>query len=195
MENTVKFDPGIGELVVDLYDFTNYFYSQLAMLKSKYQKNTFFYSNAFKLKKYIKNNICFYTGCLLWAYYIKNENTNTPKEIEGNVFYNLTEEELKNYDYLSQVKFLGEFFNKFEKDVLIYTGKKYQIPAEWRQVLNLYTEFLSLNKGFVKTKMTSDIELPELLTNLKFDFDINALISRAISEKNLEILSDINFLS
>ena len=195
MENTVKFDPGIGNLVIDLYDFANYFYSQLAMLKSKYQKNTFFYSNAFKIKKYIKNNICFYTGCLLWAYYIKKENSLTPKEIEGNVFYNLSEEELRDYDYLNQVKFLGDFFDKFEKDVLIYTGKKYQIPQEWRQILNLYTEFLSLNKGFVSTKMTSDIELPELLTNLKFDFDINELISRVISGKNLEILGDINFLS
>lgn len=195
MENKVKFDPGIGEFVIDLYDFANYIYSQLSTLKSKYQKNTFFYSNAFKIKKYIKNNICFYTGCLLWAYYIKNENENNPKEIDGNVFYNLSEEQLKEYDCLAQVKFLNVFFDKFEKDVLLYTGKKYLIPEEWRTILNLYTEFLIKNNGFIKTKYTSDIQLPDLLTKQKPDCDIKELISKAISEKNLEIFSVVNFLS
>ena len=144
-DNSVKFDPGIGALVFDLFDFTQYFYSQLLHISSKYEQNTFFFSNSLKIKKYIKNNIAFYFGCLLWAYYIHKENIDEPKEIENNVFLNLTDEELEEYDYLSQVTFLKEFFVQFEKDVLRYTKKKYEIPSKWKEILELYSEFLTLN--------------------------------------------------
>lgn len=191
----VKFDPGIGALVFDLFDFAQYFYSQLLQIRSKYEQNTFFFSNSIKIKKYIKNNISFYLGCLLWAYYIHNENINAPKEIEDNVFLNLTKEEIEEYDYLSQVTFLKEFFTQFEKDIFKFTKKKYEIPSNWKLILELYSEFLTLNEGFVNTKTTNDIKLPEKFQALNINIDINECIQNAIKENNLDILLELDILS
>lgn len=193
--NSVKFDPGIGNLVIDLFDFAQYFYSQLLQIRSKYEQNTFFYSNSLKIKKYMKNNISFYWGCLLWAYYIHNENINSPKEIEDNVFLNLTEEQLAEYDYLNQVKFLEEFFVQFEKDVFKYTKKKYEIPSKWKKILLLYSEFLTLNEGFINTKTTADLKLPREIQDLNVDIDINSTIKNAINNNNLDLLLEIDILS
>lgn len=194
-DNSVKFDTGIGSLVFDLFDFAQYFYSQLLQIRSKYEQNTFFFSNSIKIKKYIKNNISFYLGCLLWAYYIHNENIKSPKEIENNVFLNLSNEEIEEYDYLSQVTFLKEFFNQFEKDVLRYTKKKYEIPYRWKEILNLYSEFLTLNKGFINTKTTADIKLPDKIQNLNINININEYIQKAINENNLDLLLELDILS
>lgn len=195
MSNSVKFDTGIGDLVVDLFDFAQYFYSQLSQIRSKYEQNTFFYSNSLKIKKYMKNNIAFYFGCLLWAYYLNKNNENSPKDIEDNVFLNLTEEQLEQYDYLSQVTFLQEFFVQFEKDVFRFTKKKYEIPTLWKKIVNLYAEFLTLNEGFVNTKTTADIKLPKEINSLNIDFDINSYIQKAINNKNLDMLLELDILS
>ena len=147
-----------------------------------------------KIEKYIKNNIAFYLGCLMWAYYIFNENINTPKELEGNYFLHLTPQELENYDYLIQVNFMENYFENFERDTQYYCGKSFIIPEKWKQTVNLYSEFLKLNEGFVKTKMTSDIKLPEMLKNMKTELDIPELINKVIQEKELETLLEADFL-
>ena len=79
MQNTVLFDPGIGNLVVDFNEFVNSVYSQLMSLKGIPQKRLRFRQYATKIEKYMKNNISFYLGCLLWAYYINTENQKAPK--------------------------------------------------------------------------------------------------------------------
>lgn len=193
-EEKVKFDPGIGELVLDLNDFVNNVYSQLMSFRTIHQKRARFRLYASKIQKYMKNNIAFYLGCLLWAYFIYKTNINSPKEIEGNIFLNLPEDEKEKYDYMMQVNFIENYIECFERDSLYYTGKKIEIPRIWKNILKLYKEFLQLNKGFVDTKTTSDIKLPEKINDASINFDINSLIKKAIEEKDLEILMNIDNL-
>ncbi len=191
MQNSVKFDPGIGELVFDLNDFVNNVYSQLMSFKTIHQKRARFKMYSAKIEQYMKNNISFYAGCLLWVYFIYNSNIDSPKNIEGNIFLNLSEEQKNDYDYMMQVNFLENYFDSFERDMLYYTGKNFTIPLKWKNILSMYSEFLELNKGFTNTKMTSDLKLPEKLRNIKFSCNINNLIKQVISKKDLELLSDV----
>ncbi|MBQ4122943.1 hypothetical protein IJD44_04375 [bacterium] len=195
MTDTVKFDPGMGEFVVDFNEFINNLYSQMMSFRTIHQKRARFKLYSSKINRYIKNNLSFYLGCLLWAYYLANENKNNPKQIVGNVFSSLTEEQINDYDYLIQVNFLENYLENYERDVLYYCGQKFQIPEIWKNILSLYTEFLELNKGFTKTKTTEDIRLPEKLQNIKFDFDIKEKIEEAINKKDLEILLNIDNLT
>lgn len=195
MTDTVKFDPGMGEFVVDFNEFINNLYSQMMSFRTIHQKRARFKLYSSKINRYIKNNLSFYLGCLLWAYYLANENKNNPKQIVGNVFSSLTEEQINDYDYLIQVNFLENYLENYERDVLYYCGQKFQIPEIWKNILSLYTEFLELNKGFIKTKTTEDIRLPEKLQNIKFDFDIKEKIEEAINKKDLEILLNIDNLT
>lgn len=194
MSQTVKFDPGIGDLVVNFNEFVNDVYSQLMSLRTIHQKRARFKLYTNKIEKNMKNNISFYYGCLLWAYYIVNSNSNAPKDIVGNVFLNMSDEDKENYDFLIQVNFLENYFDSFERDFLYYTGKKYAVPQLWKTILELYSEFLTLNEGFVNTKTTADIKLPKLLKNIKFNEDISVLVEKAIAEKNLESLLNIQLL-
>ncbi|HIS87879.1 TPA: hypothetical protein IAA87_00430 [Candidatus Avigastranaerophilus faecigallinarum] len=191
MSDKVKFDPGIGYFVVDFNNFINDVYSQLMSFRTIHQKRARFklYSN--KIITNIKNNIAFYLGCLLWAYYIKKVNADNPKEIEGNVFLNMTEEEKNNYDYMIQVNFMENYFDSYERDFLYYTGQETKIPEIWKQILSLYIEFLEKNKGFINTRTTADIILPDSLKNKEISEDINTIIKEAIEKKDLNLLLNI----
>ena len=195
MSKTVKFDPGMGELVVNFNEFVNEVYSQLMAFRTIHQKRARFKLYTAKIERYMKNNIAFYLGCLLWAYYIVNENSKAPKEIVGNSFLNMPEEQRTDYDYLIQVNFMENYFEGFERDVLYYTGKKYEVPQSWKTILELYSEFLTLNDGFVNTKTTADIKLPEKLKKINIKEDISKLIDVAISKKSLETLLDAEILA
>lgn len=190
MNNTVEFDPGIGNFVINFNEYINDIYSNLYFLKTIHQKKAKFKLIYKQIENAINNNICFYEGCMLWAHLITAKNKDNPKEIKGNVFLNLPKEELENYDYLIQVNFLESFFNSFEKDMLYYLGIKYEIPQEQKEILKIYKEFLTLNKGFINTKTTADIVLPEKIRNLKPDFDVEKLIFSAIEKENLLILGE-----
>lgn len=191
MTDSVKFDPGIGDLVIDFNNYINDVYSGLMNLKTIHQKRARFKIYASKIESYIKNNIAFYLGCLLWAYYIHNTNLSEPKNIDGNAFLYLTEEQKNDYDFMIQVNFLDNYFDSYERDCLYYTGKKYIIPEEWKQILSLYSEFLEKNNGFINTKTTADIILPEKLKEKNIDADINKLINEAIDKKDLTLLLNI----
>ena len=110
MVETVKFDPGMGELVVDFNEFVNSVYSQLMSFRTIHQKRARFKLYVSKIEKAMENNVAFYFGCLLWAYYIVNENKQAPKEIVGNVFLNMSKEDKEEYDYLIQVNFMENYF-------------------------------------------------------------------------------------
>ena len=186
MVDTVKFDPGMGEFVLDFNNFVNDVYSQLMSLKTIHQKRARFKLYVAKIERYMKNNISFYLGCLVWAYIISSEKT--PKEIVGNSFLNMPEELKKEFDYMIQVNFLENYFECYERDTLYYNGKKQEIPASWKEILALYIEFLELNNGFLSTKLTSDIKLPEKIQKLGNSKELNSVIEKAISEKNLEVI-------
>lgn len=190
MNNTVEFDPGIGNFVINFNEYINEVYLNLYFFKTIHQKKAKFKLIYKQIENAINNNICFYKGCMLWAYLITDKNKDNPKEIKGNVFLNLPQEEIENYDYLIQVNFLENFFNSFEKDMKYYLGIKYEISQEQKEILKTYKEFLTLNKGFINTKTTADIVLPEKIRNLKPDFDVEKLIFSAIEKENLVIIGE-----
>ncbi len=191
MTDKVKFDPGMGELVVNFNDYINDIYSHILNLYSPHQKRMQFKLYLNKIKDYMKNNMGFYLGCLLWAYVLVKENINNPKEIEGNEFLNLNKEELKKYDYTLQINFLDNYFDSFERDSAYYAGKKIVISQKWRDIVALYTEFLEMNKGFTETKMTSDIKLPEKIKNINLNIEgIKDILNTAITKKDLSIILD-----
>lgn len=186
MNDKVPFDPGIGALVSDIYSLYNEVNFKLSNLRSIQQKRTFFKLFSQKIEKYINNNISFLTGCLLWAYLISTNYNEESKEIEGNVFFNSSE-----YDYLEQVNFLKSVFESFQKDYLYYCGRKFDVPKRWEYILNVYSEFLLLNKGFINLKYTSDLVLPDELKNAVFSFSIDEVIHKAITEKDLNFIPKI----
>ncbi len=188
MAETVKFDPGIGELAVDFNNYINDVYSKLMNLHSPHQKRAQFKLYSDKIYSYMQNNIAFYFGCLLWAYYISANNAKTPKNIEGNPFLNLTEEEKDEFDFAVQVNFMDNYFDSFERDSAYYLGKKTVIPDKWRKILELYSEFLDKNNGFTNTKTTADIVIPDEIKNKKYNLnDVSTLISSVISSKDLNL--------
>ena len=193
--DSVLFDPGIGELVIDFNEYVNRIYSQLMSLRSLSQKRTKFRLYSSSIEKNMKNNIAFYLGCLLWALYLTKEYENNPKTITGNVFLAMSEEEKQNYDYMIQINFLENYFDSFERDYLYYTGKKYVIPEKWKKILKLYSELLEKNEGFIRLEKTSDLKLPEMLKNININVNINELINKVITQKDLNMLLNIENLN
>ena len=192
MTETVLFDPGIGELVIDFNEYINEVYSKLRSLKTPHQKRTNFKLYFPKIKKAIENNINFYIGCLIWAYIIKKDNSE--KEIIGNVFLNMPQDMIKEYDYLIQVNFIEQYLQTLKKDYKFFTNQNFDIPNNWLNILSAYKDFLTLNKGFIGTKTTKDLELPSFISEHKFEEDLEEIIKKVISEKNLNLLSEnINF--
>ncbi|MBQ3642062.1 hypothetical protein II906_09095 [bacterium] len=186
MAETVKFDPGIGEFVIDFTDYIDRLYTKMSSLVSSNQKKIQFKLAVDKIQNIMKNNIAFYCGCLMWAYYIKN--MQETKDITGNTFLNMPENLRKEYDYSSQVNFLFAYFEVFERDTKYYLNKKIAIPEKWKNILNVYNEFLKLNNGFFDTKTNKDIILPEAINNYNFGINIEDVINNSIKNKNIEIL-------
>ena len=195
MENTVKFDPGIGEFVEDSNTYINNVYSNIINLYSPKQKSAKFKLYVSKIYNILLNNISFYQGCLLWAYYIKKSNNNSPKEITGNPFLNYAKEQLAEYDFLMQVNFLENYFDSFERDSAYYCGKKMIIPDEWKKILALYSDFLQLNNGFVSTKSTSDLVLPKSIDGLNLDLNqIKELFNNVLKQRDLSLFLNVKIV-
>ena len=53
------------------------------------------------------------------------------------------------------------FLELFPKDMKYFLGEDYKIDKQELKILEMYKEFLIINKGFVKTKYNTDIQLPE----------------------------------
>lgn len=192
MSQIIAFDPGIGQLVEDFNGYINDIYSQLMNFRSISQKRVKFRLVNDKIYSQLENTIAFYQGCLLWAYYIKKDTGEQVKDITGNVFLSLTSEQIKDYDYLMQVNFIESYFESYERDTLYYLGRKVEIPGIWKKILNLYKDFIELNKGFVNTRTTKDLLLPDELSPSSSLENIFETINKSIKNKNLKILFDIN---
>lgn len=189
MTETAAFDPGIGALCEDFNTFINEVYSKLMGFHSISQKRAAFRLFDRKIYNALENNIAFFNGCLLWAYYLKKEKTSA--DITGNTFLNMTPDEAEEYDYLMRVSFIENYFDSYERDTQYYIGKKTLIPDEWKKILQLYTEFLELNKGFVDTKTVNDLVLPAGLKPAEPAEKIKAAIDNAVNTKDLTVLLNL----
>ena len=183
------FDPGIGKLCIDFNTFINDTYSKLMSFQSISSKRACFRTVNTKIYEGMENNTAFFLGCMLWAHYLKSS-IDAGAKLKGNPFLNLSGRDIEEYDYLMNINFLENYFDSFERDTLYYIGRKIQIPAQWKEIIELYKEFLELNKGFVNTKTVSDIILPKKIAKKSYNTDIKELIENAVKTASLkELLS------
>ncbi len=156
--NKVLFDPGFAKHTTILSISSEYLYDSINKIKNFNQKKIKFKMVYPQILKMADNNVGFCLGCILWAIYIKNTENNAL--IEGNPCFGDTYNESETVE---EIDFSIEFFNKIKKDAKYYLGLDYEINPFYIKVLNLYREFLILNKNFVNTKTTADIEIPASL--------------------------------
>jgi len=187
-ENKMLFDPGYSASVARVSGNIEYLYDAFINIPSLKQKRFQFSILYPKFLKAIDLNIAFYLGCMLWGVYLSSFKG---KEIVNNPCFG-TE---FNEDCFYETDFLYNFIKEgFNRDVKYYLNKTYAANPLYLKVLENYKEFLSLNKGFVDTKMTDDILLPKTLKPVnKADLKvIYETICKAVKEDNLEILFEVS---
>lgn len=153
--NSVLFDPGYAQHTTILSINVEYIYANIAQFKNFGQRKMKFKACYPQIIKMVDNNVGFCLGCLLWAVYIKSLGE---LQIEGNPCLGDTynkEETVEEADYSIN------FFEKLKKDAKYYINENYEINPLFVKILELYKEFLTLNCGFVNTKTTKDIVLPD----------------------------------
>ncbi len=180
---TVLFDPGFAQHTTILSISAEYIYSEINHFKNLGQRKMKFKMLYPKIIKMTDNNVGFCLGSLLWAVYIKSMGDSI--EIEGNPCLGGTYNE---EEAIEEVDYSINFFEQLKKDIKYYLGKDYQINPLHIQILNLYKEFLKLNSGFVNTKTTKDLNLPQDLLIPNQD-DLNK-----IYEKIQEVIQTGNLL-
>ena len=188
--NKVPFDPGYSKHVSSFMYFNEQAKKMLFALKTPQQKSFKYRQLLSKIFEVMKKEIGFYYGCLLWAAYIKYNFEKEPKEIEGNSFLGRTEAELDNFDYLSEVNYLLEFFNQYPKDLSYYKVQGSKIEDRYIKAVEIYKNFLEINKSFINSKMSSDILLPKEIKELpQKDLPaIKLLIDLTVNDGNFERL-------
>lgn len=152
---TVLFDPGYAQHTTILSISAEYLYASINQFKNLGQRKMKFKMLYPQITRMVDNNVGFCLGSLLWATYIK---TLGDVQIEGNPCLGGTydrEETIEEADYSI------EFFERLKKDVKYYLGTDYQVNQICVKILELYKEFLTLNSGFVSTKTTNDVILPQ----------------------------------
>lgn len=153
--NSVLFDPGYAQHTTILSINAEYIYANIAQFKNFGQRKMKFKACYPQIIKMVDNNVGFCLGCLLWAVYIKSLGD---LQIEGNPCLGDTynkEETVEEADYSIN------FFDKLKKDAKYYINENYEINPLHVKILELYKEFLTLNCGFVNTRTTNDVVLPE----------------------------------
>lgn len=194
-DNKALFDPGFAPLVEHFSGNIDICNQIMSSVHSMHQKKFKYKSLYPQLMILIENNVSFYYGCLLWAFYIVNQYKDSPAEILNNSFYGINLEELENYDYNEEIDFLINYLKTIERDSKYYLGKSTNIPSFWLEILNIYKEFLALNKGFVNVKTTGDIHLPERLVDVEFDPLLNTAIQKCIEDNRIETLLNIKIFA
>lgn len=151
----VQFDPGFIQHMAAFVPNIEYVYDSLSQFKNFNQKKQQFKMYYPKIQLLLKNYIGFYLGCMLWAIYIKQFDN---AEIMNNLCFG---GEYKEDETLFEVDFIKKYIEQLKKDVKYYTGQNFSIDSESLNIIDAYRAFLKANGGFVKTKTTGDIKIPE----------------------------------
>ncbi len=151
---SVLFDPGYAQHTTILSISAEYLYNSINQFKNLGQRKMKFKMLYPQITRMVDNNVGFCLGSLLWATYIK---TLGDVQVEGNPCIGGTYDENET---IEEADYSIEFFERLKKDVKYYLGTDYKINPICVKILELYKEFLKLNTGFVSTKTTKDILLP-----------------------------------
>ena len=155
-EKTFLFDPGYAQHTTILSINLEYMYSLINQFKNLGQRRTQFKRFYPQIVKMVENNIGFCLGSLLWAAYIKTEDA----KIEGNPCLG---GEYDEAEAVEEIDFSIEYFAQLQKDSKYYLSSNYETDPIHIKILEIYKEFLTINRGFVNTRTTLDIKLPENL--------------------------------
>ena len=190
----VPFDPGIAQFAPCFSQDITYAMQQVLATKSIQQRKfkfQFMYPHIIKSFEKITG---FYEGCMMWAYYIKYSNNESEKEITGNNFYEQDVLNDPHFDFLYEINYLIEYFDKFPKDVKFFLNKNVTLDKHWFDIAKTYKEFLQLNDNFVNIKTTKEVLLPKNFTPKKDLNDIKILFDKVITTGQIEafISSSVN---
>ena len=184
MTTTVKgieFDPGFAPYILAFQGTVEYLYSDISHFKNFSQKKMRFMQYHKKVLQIFDNNIGFYVGCLMWAAYIK---TQPQQEILSNHCFGKEYNELEN---LSETGFMFQFTDLFPKDMKYFLGQNYSFDSSKINLIKVYEEFLTLNKGFVDSKYNTDIKLPEAVKTKNAE-EYKELIEKVLETEDLSNL-------
>lgn len=155
-EKTFLFDPGYAQHTTILSINLEYMYSMINQFRNLGQRRTQFKRFYPQIVKMVENNVGFCLGSLLWAAYIKTQDA----KIEGNPCLG---GEYNEDEAVEEIDFSIGYFTQLQKDAKYYLSSNYETNPLHIKILEIYKDFLTLNKGFVNTKTTSDIKLPEAI--------------------------------
>lgn len=153
-EKVYLFDPGYAQHTTILSINLEYIYLNLSQYRNLGQKKMQFKMVYPKILKMVDGNVGFCLGSLLWAAYLKSEGD---VKIEGNPCLGGEYDEAETVE---EADFSIEYFEQLRKDAKYYLGQNYEINSEHVKVVELYKEFITLNKGFTTTRTSNDIILP-----------------------------------
>ena len=168
---SVKFDPGFAQHTTILSINLEYIYAKINSYKNFGQKKMSFKFNYKQILQMVDNNVGFCLGSILWGVYIKSLGD---IRIEGNPCLGDTFD--KN-ETCEEIDFSIEYFEQLKNDTKYFLGQNYEINPLHITILNLYKEFLLLNKNFIATKTTNEIILPESL-KIPSETDLTAIHSK-----------------
>lgn len=154
MTQGLEFDPGFAPYILAFRGTTEYLYADINRFKNFSQRKLKFKQYYKKILEMLKNNLGFYVGCLMWAAYIKAQ---PEQEILNNHCLGGKYNEEEN---VSDTEFMIKFLELFPKDMKYFAGEDYEIDPMDTKLLEMYKEFLTINKGFVESKLNTDILLP-----------------------------------
>lgn len=154
MQKGLEFDPGFAPYILAFRGTIEYLYMDINRFKNLSQRKMKFRQYYKKFLELFNNNLGFYVGCLMWAAYIK---TQPKQEILNNNCLNQEYDEEAN---ISDTEFMIKFLELFPKDMKYFLGENYEIKQGDLKILEMYKEFLVINKGFVDSKYNTDIKLP-----------------------------------
>ena len=155
MTEGLEFDPGFAPFILAFRGTVEYFYADINRFKNFSQRKLKFRQYYKKMLEVFNNNLGFYIGCLMWAAYLK---TQPKQKILNNDCLN------RNYDEESDISdtvFMIKFLELLPKDIKYFLGENYETNKTDLKLLEIYKEFLIINKGFTKTKNNTDILLPK----------------------------------
>jgi hypothetical protein len=151
----LEFDPGFAPYIMAFRGTLEYLYLDINRFKNFSQKKMRFRQYYKKILEIFNNNLGFYAGCLMWAAYIK---TQPKQKILSNPCFGQIYDEQEN---VSEVEYIIKFTDLFPKDMSYYLGEFYSFDEKSIRLLNLYKDFLVINRGFVGTEFNEDVLIPE----------------------------------
>ena len=150
----LEFDPGFAPYILAFRGTVEYLYMDINRFKNLSQRKMKFRQYYKKFLELFNNNLGFYVGCLMWAGYIK------PQPEQDILNNNCLGGEYNEEENISDVDFMIKFLELLPKDMKYFLGMDYEINPDDIKILEMYKEFLTINKGFVNSKKNTDILLP-----------------------------------